>query len=307
MAPIPCRNFHGVLCKMGGTEINMEKNKLVTWLFKTDAVRVCPENKPFWYTSSKIGPYYINTHFLYGSEEKANGLLKVIDVCKENRLECSEVVLELTRKNFETDEIYRGLILSMCEYIRSNFDMKKISYLSGGERRDWFFSLIIADILKLPHITIFKDLTAVLFQNGVSSEVQDIKNADVLHIADIITEASSYTRAWIPAIQALNGNLKYSLVVIDRLQGGAEKLNGAGVESHALMNVDKELFDGALEAAHITYEQHKMLRNYLEKPTETMRTFLLEHPEFLENSLKSDSRTAERAKICIEQNIYGLA
>jgi orotate phosphoribosyltransferase len=284
----------------------VEKNKLITWLFKTDAVRVCPENKPFWYTSSKIGPYYINTHFLYGSEEKANSLLKVIDVCKENKLGCSEIVLELARKNFETDGIFRGLISSMCEYIKSNFNIKNISYISGGERRDWFFSLIIADMLKIPHITIFKDLTAVVFQNGISSEIKDIKNENVLHIADIITEASSYTRAWIPAIQSLNGNLKYSLVVVDRLQGGAEKLNNAGVESHALMNVDKALFDGALEEKHITEKQHKMLMDYLEKPNETMKAFLVEHPEFIENSLKADPKTAERARICIEQNIYGL-
>ncbi len=285
----------------------MGKNKLITWLFKTNAVRVCPENKPFWYTSSKIGPYYINTHFLYGSEEKADGLLKVIDVCKENKLGCSEIVLQLARKNFETDEIFRGLISSMCEYIKSNFNMKNIGYISGGERRDWFFSLIIADMLKIPHITIFKDLTAVLFQKGVSSEVKDIKNANVLHIADIITEASSYIRAWIPAVQSLNGNLKYSLVVVDRLQGGSEKLNGAGVESHALMNVDKALFDGALDENYITGQQHKLLMDYLKRPTETMRAFLAEHPEFIQNSLQADPKTAERARICIEQNIYGLS
>ncbi|MHB8065497.1 MAG: orotate phosphoribosyltransferase, partial [Ruminiclostridium sp.] len=128
----------------------MENNKLITWLFKTDSIRVCPENKPFWYTSSKIGPYYINTHFLYGSEKKANSLLKVIDVCKENKMDCSEIILELAHKNFESDEIFRGLITSMCEYVKDNFDLKKIDYISGGERRDWFFSLIVANILKMP-------------------------------------------------------------------------------------------------------------------------------------------------------------
>ena len=145
-----------------------------------------------------------------------------------------------------------------------------------------------------------------MYKDGISSEIKDIKHGNVLHIADIITEASSYTRAWIPAIQALNGKMKFSLVVIDRLQGGAEKLNCAGVESHALMNVDKALFDGALEGKHITTEQHEMLMNYLDRPTETMREFLMEHPEFLEHSLKADPKTAERAKICIEQNIYDL-
>ena len=34
---------------------------LVTYLFETRAIRVCPKDKLFWYTSGKIGPYYINT------------------------------------------------------------------------------------------------------------------------------------------------------------------------------------------------------------------------------------------------------
>jgi len=284
----------------------MENNKLVTWLFQTNAIRVCPENKPFWYTSSKIGPYYINTHFLYGSEEKANSLLKVIDVCKENKMECSEVILELACKNYESDKIFKGLITTMCQYIKDNLDLKNIDYISGGERRDWFFSLIIAKILNMPHITIFKDLSAVLYKDGISSEITDLKNANVLHIADIITEASSYIRAWIPAIKALNGSLKYSLVVVDRLQGGTEKLTGAGVESHALMDVDKGLFDEALEAGYIKPLQHEMLIKYLEKPMETMRAFLVEHAEFINEALQSDPKTAERARICVEQNIYGL-
>ena len=54
-------------------------SKIVSYLFETNALRICEENKPFWYTSGKIGPYYINTHFLYGSEQDAIDLLKFID------------------------------------------------------------------------------------------------------------------------------------------------------------------------------------------------------------------------------------
>ena len=42
------------------------ENPIISWLFETDAVRVCPEGHPFWYTSGKLGPFYINTQFLYG-------------------------------------------------------------------------------------------------------------------------------------------------------------------------------------------------------------------------------------------------
>ena len=44
---------------------------IMSYLFATDAIRICEENKPFWYTSGKIGPYFINTHFVYGNEKDA--------------------------------------------------------------------------------------------------------------------------------------------------------------------------------------------------------------------------------------------
>ena len=55
------------------------ENPIISWLFETDAVRVCPEGQPFWYTSGKLGLFYINTQFLYGSEAAANSLLKTIE------------------------------------------------------------------------------------------------------------------------------------------------------------------------------------------------------------------------------------
>ena len=68
----------------------MPNEKLIKWLFETNAFRVCPENEPFWYTSGTIGPYYINTHFLYGSERKAMELLEYIDRVREDKQKCPE-------------------------------------------------------------------------------------------------------------------------------------------------------------------------------------------------------------------------
>lgn len=55
-------------------------NEVVSYLFKTNAIRFCEENEPFWYTSGKIGLYFINTHFVYGNEEDAVKLLSYIKV-----------------------------------------------------------------------------------------------------------------------------------------------------------------------------------------------------------------------------------
>ena len=279
--------------------------KLISWLFETNAIRVCPKNKPFWYTSGKIGPYYINTHFLYGSEAKANSLLNLIDNEKDNVLTCIDKVLEATIKNYNSDEIYKGLIDELCGFIKANVDLNEVDCISGGERRDWFFSPVIARMLNKPHLTIFKDLTVVTKNRGSNEIVNKLADSKILHIADLITEASSYKRAWIPAIAARHGQMKWSVVVIDRKQGGEELLAGEGIKSHAMATIDRELFEQVLSMGLIDNEQYEMIINYIDNPEESMKKFLLEHDEFLRNALASDEKTAERARVCIEKNIYG--
>ena len=128
-----------------------------------------------------------------------------------------------------------------------------------------------------------------------------------MHLADLITTASSYLKMWIPIIQNLNGKMEYSLVLIDRNQGGKDNLEEAGVKSHALATVNKDLFQKALELGVINQEQFDMVNQYFDNPDETMKQFLIKHPEFIENSLKSDNeRTLKRVHTLIDENLYGL-
>ena len=302
------KNFQTILEKIIMEEFGMNVNSdnLIKWLFKTNAVRVCPKNQPFWYTSGTIGPFYINTHFLYGSEEKANELLKLIDREKENTSICSAKVLEETLNNYNSDEIYRSLINQMIEFIKQNINIDEVDYISGGERRDWFFSLIIAKLLDKPHITINKDLTSVVFQEGKVEEVNNLDGKNVLHIADLITEASSFERAWIPAISNKGGNIKWSVVVVDRKQGGEKVLNGFNIKSYAMVGVDVDLFEKALDMGMISEEQFEMIKEYIKNPKESMANFLKKNPEFIEQALNSDDRTKERVKLMLDKNIYEL-
>ena len=80
---------------------------LTSYLFETKAMKICPENEPFWYTSGKIGPYYINTQFLYGNEEKSKNLLKFIDEEKDNKITLPKKVHDKVLENYNNDEIYK--------------------------------------------------------------------------------------------------------------------------------------------------------------------------------------------------------
>jgi orotate phosphoribosyltransferase len=282
----------------------MPEEKLVNWLYETGAFKVCPEGKPFWYTSGTIGPYYVNTHFLYGSERKALELLEKIDAVKADKLNCPQSLLTLVEKNYNTDDIYRGIIDSMLEFIKNNIDLDNIGYISGGERRDWFFSLIAASKLNKPHITIYKDLEAVITDNDETYHADSICGACVMHITDLVTEASSFERAWIPAVRNIGGQLAYSVAIVDRMQGGKEILERYNISSFAMVSINREFFGKALEKGLINKGQYDILLDYAQDPRKSMKKFLQEHPDFLENSLAADVKTRERAMLCISKGIY---
>ena len=281
---------------------------IMSYLFKTNAIRFCDENKPFWYTSGKIGPYFINTHFVYGSEKDATELLSFIDESLSDKLTLPEKVFKKVLKQYEENEIYHNVINEMKNYITENINVAEIDYISGGERRDWFFSNILAYLLDKPHISIYKDLSTVVSDSKfkTTSAITNIDGKKVLHIADLVTVASSYLRAWIPAIKNLGGTMCWSCVVVDRMQGGKEKMEAEGVKSLSLVNVDNTLFETAHKNGIINENQLDMLKNFFKNPDETMKQFLINHPEFLENALKSDEKTVKRAKLLIDGNLYGL-
>lgn len=281
---------------------------LFGFLFKTNAVNICPENSPFWYTSGKIGPYYINAEFLYGSKQDSEDLLNCINEEKNNELELPKKVFEKVQKQYDENEIYRHVINEMKSKIEDNIDINEIDYVSGGERRDWFFSYMIAKLLKKPHITIYKNLNAVVSDSNFedTKPVEKIEGKKVLHIVDMINTSSSYTRAWIPVIEKLGAKINWSMSCVDRMQGGAKVLEDNGIKCMSIVQVDKSLFDKALELNIINKEQYNMVNEYMKNPDETMRKFLTSHPEFLKNALSSDEKTAKRAQMCIEQNLYNL-
>ena len=286
-------------------------NDLMSLLFETNAFKICEENKPFWYTSGKIGPYFVNTHFLYGNAESAQDFLDFIDVQleKHSKEEIPANLFEKVLEQYKNNPIFKQVVDNLKSFIESEIDLSKIDYISGGERRDWYFSIIVANLLNKTHITIFKDLSAVVSTPDFrqTTPAENLAGKQILHIADLLNTASSYVRAWVPAIEKLGTKIIASVVVVDRMQGGSEVLSDLGIQSLSLLKINETLFNKALELNIINENQLDMLNKFTENPDNCMREFLIQHPEFLENSLNSsDTKTAKRAKSCKEQNLYNL-
>ena len=275
-------------------------NPVISWLFETDAVRVCPEGRPFWYTSGKLGPFYINTQFLFGSEQAALELLAVIEeACAGDRLAFYDKVWARIEAQLASCPIYAQLIDLLAD-AASQMDA---DFVSGGERRDFFFSMPVARKLGLGHLSIFKDLSSVYTDaQGVSmpSDQAGLAGKRSIHIADLITVASSYVRAWIPAVEALGAKIAHSLAVVDRDQGGAKILAGAGCPLTTLVVIKPELFDQARAMGRITDKQFDLVLSFIADPDAFLRDFLLAHPDFLAGELAAGGKSAQRAQLCID-------
>ena len=275
------------------------ENPIISWLFETDAVRVCPEAQPFWYTSGKLGPFYINTQFLFGSEAAANELLAVIEAaCAGDKLAFYDTVWADISAQLASCPIYAQLIDLLTE-AAAKLD---VDFVSGGERRDFFFSMPVARRLGLGHLSIFKDLSCVYTdKDGVSMDAAQagLAGKKSVHIADLITVASSYIRAWIPAVESLGAKIAYSLAVVDRDQGGSDILAKAGCPLTTLVTIKPELFEQAKALGRITDAQVALVNSFIADPDKFMHDFLVAHPDFLAGEIAKGGKSAQRAELCI--------
>ena len=280
---------------------------LVEALIRSEALRIAPSDQVFWYTSGTIGPYYINTHYLLGGPATAEDFLSFIDADTDTEGFAAQVGARL-ESVYQVDEGYRAVVDALVDRARQVVREKRGNCISGGERRDWFFSPIVACELGLPHLYIYKDLSAVLqHPDGSTEPAPDLGEVRALHVADLVTEASSYSRAWVPVVRQGGGEMIYALNVIDRAQGGSEALAALNVEAGCLLRVDEELFVTLLERGLIDARQRDGLTAYFRDPEGAMRSFLTAHPLFLQESLAAeDSRVAQRARLLVERDPYDL-
>ncbi len=285
--------------------MNELAQQVVRWLFQTGAVRVSPPDNPYWYTSGLIGPYYVNTHFLSGSEAEANRLLDLIDSTNDRPTTCAQAIRAALWSNYHRDPIFRQVTDALVQYIRDHDQWQQMDAFSGGERRDWFFSLLPAEMLGKPHLMIFKDQQVVL-SGELASMVSQLEGQQVLHISDLITEASSYLRAWLPALVSRGAIMAGTLTVVDRRQGGREALSQQGVAMRSLVQIDEQLFSEAKSQGYISQEQLQLVLGYLQDPYLSMRAFLKQRPAFLQAALAEGSKSKERAQRLLQQDLYQL-
>lgn len=275
------------------------KEKLIEWLFATRALRVAAADQPFWYTSGTFGPYYINTHFLFGGEQKAKDLLKLID-STDDLTDLTAQLQQKVMQQYASDQRYRQLMDGVAAYLAD----ERCDFISGGARRDFFFSFCAATLLDKPHVSLFKDGTLIWSdaggQNGQQMQAQALAGQTALHVADLVTEASSYIRAWLPGLHRLGASIHRTLAIVDRNQNGRAILAAEGVGLSSLITIDASLFKQAADTSLISSDQLQQILAFTHDPDRYMTTFLAGHPGYLEAQIALGGSSRERALRCLE-------
>ena len=281
------------------------KSPEIDILFSTEALMISGADKPFWYTSGELGPYYINTHFVCGGKKKAVELLDLITVEAGTPKTLPSKILGELETVYENYESFRVVIDGVCDRIRQDLPLEKISGISGGQRRDWFFAPIVAKKLGLPCLYLYNDGRAF---DEYGDSVDTLHAGVFVNVCDLLRVGSSYTSKWIPIIENLGGKLLYSVCVVDRCEGGKENILAAGVEeSLSLFSLNQDFFEKAQRQGVLEQKQFDLLSGYLENPRGAIRDFLLANPSFLQDALaSSDEKIKKRANSLLENDYYQL-
>ena len=275
---------------------------IVDSLFSTNAIRVSDPEAPFWYASGMLGPFYINTHFLLESEMEAVRLLSIIETASgSDRFAMPKILLDHLLAFYEKSASFRQVTDAIVDACRN----KVFDFISGGERRDYFFSIVPAYLLKKPHLFIFKDFQSIYSNETMTDCVMatevDLDGKVALHIADLVTEASSYMRVWVPVIKNLGASITDTVAVVDRVQGGREDLAAEGISLYTLTAIDNQLFEKAVGMQLMSNDQYQMVLDYMKDPDAYVRAFFASHPDYVSEQIKLGGKAKERAELAISK------
>ncbi|MAG73747.1 hypothetical protein CL620_05490 [archaeon] len=177
---------------------------------------------------------------------------------------------------------YRKAINHMCELIDGTIGINGFDVISGGETRDWDFSHPIAVVLGKPH--------AKLYKNGKRLGA-DVKNARVLHVADLNNQGSSMRNMWKPYVDNAGGKIVHAVFYVDRCEDGVQVMEDIGIAYDSAVPFDAHAWN-FLRKMNITSEPvHTSLMARMEDKTAWAHNALRTHIEPLEAMLQSDDPT----------------
>lgn len=254
----------------------------------------------FWYAASVPGPFYVNTELVIGPELSANLLKQITTIVAETPVaaERAQKLETLIMGAFEKDETFQNVIETLVARTHLEFPEGAFSLISGGERRDWLFSIPMAKLMNMRH--------AYLFKNGDIYCEQGLQSGEIaLHVSDLINNAASYFDAWLPILSKNGLSCVGTVCVNSRGSNGVDRLKANGQKVVALNSIDTSFFEKSKATGLIDEGTLEEIKLFFVSAQEWASTYLMGKPELF-NASGIDAKSFERLVTFFTKDPWGL-
>ena len=275
---------------------------LLKLIHDTHAVSIWNHDKGpvFWYAANIPGPFYVNTEMVIGAA-LSEKLLREITAIVAGTVDVqarAQQLEHLIMDAYKQNPSWQKLIATMVERARTEFPAHAFTMVSGGERRDWLFSIPFAHAADLPHLYFFKNKSYFC--------AQPIKGGEsVLHVSDLINNAASFFDLWQPALNNLKLNCAGNLCVNVRGENGLRRLREAGQKTVSLVTIDIDYFRLLHAANLITQAVFEEIAVFFGSSQEWAVRYLIGKPELF-NAAGCDAKSFDRLRFFIENDPWKL-
>jgi hypothetical protein len=254
----------------------------------------------FWYVAGEPGPFYLNTELMIGRELAENLLETITKTVAEladpeaRAARLKAAIIGAYARNAD----YRVIIQAMIEKAQAEFPAGAYAAVSGGERRDWLFSIPFAEETGVKHIYLFKNKSMYCGHSLRPGE-------KVLHISDLINNAASYFDLWLPMLKASGLACAGTLTVNTRGAAGIARLEEAGCKVAALNRIDLSFFRASCESGLIDADTLNEIAAYFSSAKEWAARYLMRDAALFDVA-NLDKKSFERMKSFFDRDPWGL-
>lgn len=275
--------------------------------FSTGAIKVrsSPLDQAFWYASNEPGPFYVFGERTLGDPVIYDTLGQISAQLgrDDDPLVIVEGIGETIRRRYEETPTARATLASMSSLIPPEA-RERAWCVSGGERRDWFFSFPLSLELHLPHAWLFKSRPPVITaSNGRQAPVHNTSPLSI-HAADLMNRGESFERYWLPALNSIQVGVAFAVFAIDRSTVSLNYLNDRGIGYRGLYSVDLPFFVEAEQRKIISSWTLGEIKLYLESPKKWIDEIYVPHfPGNCDFALLDEKSRPRAAAFCTSRGL----
>jgi len=155
---------------------------------------------------------------------------------------------------------FQFIVDAIADEVKDIMCSRKIDKLATIELKGALIVPSVAAKLNLPCLVVRKETK----QYGVTGRIAggEVKKGErILFIDDVVTDGKSKLEGIRPLLQA-GAKIETILVVIDREQGGKQRLGNKGFQLHAVTTIS-ELVQSLVSTRRISQEQAKTILKYI--------------------------------------------